>query len=643
MKRLIHAQSTREPGVTVIEDLHWIDPATEMFLANHVEAVQGTRGLTVLNFRPEYHARWMSRSYYRQVGLAPLGADALDQLLAELLGRDPALDGLRSLISERTRGNPFFIEELIRSLIEAGGLVGERGAYRIARPIAHVRVPASVEAVLSARIDRLGPRDKSVLQAAAVIGREFPQPILERVADLEAEQLEDSLRNLLAGEFVYEQEPYPESIYAFTHPLTQRVAYGSQLREHRARVHAAVARATADHHQERLDERAALIAQHWEAAGNTLEAARWHARAAEWAGYRDLVGALRHWRRAGELADALPASEENVGLRLAARIRLLDYGYRLGISEEEAEAIFNEAERMASEAGDVRSLVFLLGAYAAVRGLVHGYAPEQADLVRRAFALADRSGDPDLHVAIAAWGIGLFYVGEYREGLAMVDRALELAGEDPGVGAGITMACPYAYCHVVKGGFFLTTMGELAPARPLIERGRDLARDHGDIESVGWSHAMSAWLAYASGELEDALAHAQRYVEIAERIGDAYSRTLAWNMLGWAESWRGEWRRAVESIERAREISKDRTSADLEPAHLAVLAESYLGLGDLERAEALAREGVTVARRRGNVPRELLGSLTLARVLLASDDPATREEIEAVLGRTLELTGEALH
>src|SRR3984893_6110765 len=179
-KRLVRAQSAREPGVTVFEDLHWLDPASEAFVANHVEASQGTRGLSILNFRPEYQAPWMSKSYYRQIALAPLGPEAIEEMLRDLLGSDPSLDGLPDLVRERTAGNPFFIEEVVQSLVEAGSLEGERGAYRLVRPVEAAAVPASVQAVLSARIDRLAEREKAVLQSAAVIGKECSGPVLAR-------------------------------------------------------------------------------------------------------------------------------------------------------------------------------------------------------------------------------------------------------------------------------------------------------------------------------------------------------------------------------------------------------------------------------------------------------------------------------
>jgi class 3 adenylate cyclase/tetratricopeptide (TPR) repeat protein len=645
MKRLTHAQSAREPGVTVGEDLHWLDPASETFLANQVEAVQGTRGLTVLNFRPEYRAPWMSRSYYRQIALAPLGAEATEALLGDLLGSDPSLDGLSELIRERTQGNPFFIEELVQALIEAGSLQGERGAYRLVAAVDEAAVPASVQAVLSARIDRLSAREKALLQAAAVIGKEFPQPLLERVVDLQPRELEDALRNLIAGEFVYEQELYPEALYAFKHPLTLEVAYGSQLRERRGKVHAAVARAIAELYPERLDERAALVAGHWEAAAETLEAARWHARAAAWAGTSDPAEALAQWRRVRELTDGLPESAETTALGLAARIFLLHYGWRLGISPEEAKALFSDAERSAAKAGDVGSRVLLLTAYGGIRLVRDGDVRESARLSRQAFALAEESGDPALYVASPGSPLALSLSGAHREAVTICDRALDLADGDPTVGAGLVFGCPYAAWHGMKG-YALMHLGELEEARRLIEQGRKIAREQGDTEVVGFSHAESAWVAVVQGEPEAALGHAQQALEIAERIGSSFSRDDAWIWLGRAETLRGQWRSAVDALERSAAIARESRSLAGHAARLALLGESYLGLGDPERARALVTEGVETGRAQGNVVFETLATLSLARVLLGSAGAAAREQIEAALARALQLvreTGAKVH
>jgi class 3 adenylate cyclase/tetratricopeptide (TPR) repeat protein len=641
MKRLTHAQSAREPGVLVVEDLHWLDTASETFLANQVEAVQGTRGLTVLNFRPEYRAPWMSRSYYRQIALAPLGAEATEALLADLLGSDPSLDGLTELIRERTQGNPFFIEELVQALIEAESLVGERGAYRLVAPVEEAAVPVSVQAVLSARIDRLSQREKGVLQAAAVIGKEFSEPVLTRVLDLPPQELEDSLRNLIAGEFVSEQELYPEAVYAFKHPLTQEVAYGSQLSERRGAVHTAVAQAIAARYPEHLEERAALVAQHWEAAGETLQAARWHARAAAWSGTNDPTQSLAHWSRVRELADVLSESDEAATLGLTARIFSLHYGWRLGISRGEAEALFSEAERMASETGDVRARAILLSTYGSVRGVGDGDLHEYARLQRQAIALAEESGDSALYVGIAPTSChALSFTGELHEALATSDRAIELAEGDPTVGAGIIFGCPYAWCLEFKG-LNIGQLGELEQARRPIEQGAQLAREQGDIEGLCFSHMFSALFADLAGEPEAALAHAQQALEIAERIGGSQSRAHAWWVLGLAERTRGEWQRAIEALERSLAIAREsRTAVEGVAQRLALLGESYLGLGDTERARTLVQEGLEVASAQGNFPGETAASLALARVLLGSAGSAARAQIESALARALELARE---
>jgi adenylate cyclase len=636
IKRLIRAQSAREPGVTVYEDLHWLDPATEVFLASHIEATQGTHGLTLLNFRPEYRAPWMSKSYYRQIPLAPLGPEAIDELLADLLGSDPSLNGLPDLVRERTAGNPFFIEEVVRSLVEAGNLAGERGAYRLVQMVEATAVPASVQAILSARIDRLPEREKAVLQAAAVIGSECPTPVLARVAHLEAASLEEAMQALVAGEFVFEQELYPETVYAFTHPLTQEVAYQSQLGERRAATHAAVARAIAEQHADRLDESAALLAQHWESAGDVLEAARWHSRAAVWAGTKDPTGSLAHWRKVRELTDSLPESDETAALGLTARIFSLNFGWRLGMRPEEAEALFMEGERIASRTQDLWSHAILLAAYGGIRAQCEGEVREYVGLARQAIALAEQSEDPALYMVVTVATYAFFLVGELREGVAVLDRAIELAEDDPSLGAGIAVKCPLAYCYVFKGGY-VGDMGRLDEARALIERGMELAAEHGDIETLGWGHMMAAGHAYWSGDEEQAVAHAQQSLDIAERIGDSLSRAWAWFWVGSAAQRQGRWEAALDALERSRVITVERTSAlESDGWRLMNLAEAQLGDGAPEQGVETAREAVAVMRERGQVG-EATANVRLAHVLLGSMGLAARAEIESALARADEL------
>jgi tetratricopeptide (TPR) repeat protein len=223
--------------------------------------------------------------------------------------------------------------------------------------------------------------------------------------------------------------------------------------------------------------------------------------------------------------------------------------------------------------------------------------------------------------------------------VAIVDRAMELADGDPTIGAGIAVGCPLALCLVSKGGY-LCDMGRLEEGRELIERGMKLAGEQGDIETVGWGHMWSTWHAYWSGEPETAMAHAQQALEIAERIGDSFSRTWSWFWLGLAARLRGEWRQAIDAIERSQAISRERRAGlDSEGWRLIILGEAHRGLGEAERAVDLLREGVALLRSRGQSA-EALANVILARILLSSEGLAAREEIESALARARELAGD---
>jgi tetratricopeptide (TPR) repeat protein len=405
-------------------------------------------------------------------------------------------------------------------------------------------------------------------------------------------------------------------------------------------VHAAVARTLADHRRERLDENAALLAQHWEAAGEALEAARWHARAAAWSGFGDPTASLRHWRTVRELVDTLPDSEEATALGINARIFALQYGWRLGITSAEAEELFREAEEMALRLGDIRARATLLMAYGMIRGSGDGDVEEYAKLVRESVALAEETADPALYMSLAFGAYALSIVGDYRDAIEQLDRALELADGDTSLGAGVAVGCPYAYCLIFKGGF-LAVLGEWSAAGRLLEAGMKLAGEQKDIETVGWGHMWSGFLCFLRGESDALFGHAQQAIEIAERMGGAFSRAWAWQWFGTAATTREEWEQAIEALERGRAISAEgRTAVEIEPLFLATLAESLLGIGDHEAALAKATSGVKIARERGARGFADLALLAQARVLLASESPEADAAARTTLSELLALVRE---
>src|SRR5262245_46979465 len=281
MRRLLRLRSAAQPALVLIDDAHWMDPASHELVRELAAAVRGTRTLLLTNFRPEYRPAWTGGSHYHQLALSPLGAEAARELLDELLGSHGALSELAASILERTGGNPFFTEEVVRALVGAGNLVGEPGAYRLAAPIESLALPPTVQALLASRIDRLGEVAKQVLQAAAVIGKQFDEPLLREASGIgEPRQLDAALADLEDLDFVRLVALSPNPTYAFKHPLMADVAYGSQLGERRTHLHAVVAAALEKLHADRLGEHALLIAHHWEASGRRFEASRWKRRAA---------------------------------------------------------------------------------------------------------------------------------------------------------------------------------------------------------------------------------------------------------------------------------------------------------------------------------------------------------------------------
>jgi class 3 adenylate cyclase len=277
LRRLLRARGRVGPFIVHLDDAHWIDPQSERLLAEVADVASTSRTLLLLNFRPEFHAAWMARSYYQQVAVAPLGNQATRAMIASLLGDDPSVATLGAMIHERTQGNPFFIEEVVRALDASGAVAGRRGAYRWTATSEPLGVPATVQSLLAARVDGLAERDKLVLQAAAVIGKCFAASVLERVVGVAAAEIAPSLAAREHAEFVHRTT---DTEYAFRHPLTQEVAYGSQLVERRVAVHTAVARALEEVFAERLGEHAAVIAHHWEQAQKPSLAWRWRRLAA---------------------------------------------------------------------------------------------------------------------------------------------------------------------------------------------------------------------------------------------------------------------------------------------------------------------------------------------------------------------------
>jgi class 3 adenylate cyclase/tetratricopeptide (TPR) repeat protein len=627
---LVQAPQRRDPIVIVVEDLHWIDEASEGLLGDLLGSVEGTPTLAIVNFRPEYESCWSPPPEYRQIALAPLGPENTRELLRDLAGEGPSLDGLGEAIHERTAGNPFFIEEIVRDLAESGHLEGERGDYRLVRPVEEVGVPTTVQTILAARIDRLGPEAKSLLQAASVAGKEVGERSLVLVAGFaEDEDGEQALRRLIEAGFLYELELYPERILAFRHPLTREVAYGSQLAEQRAPTHAAVARAMIELNPDRHDELAALIASHLEQGGETLDAARWAARAAHWAGHSRPHDALRLWQTVMDLAGRLDGGEETDALAIASRLRQLDYAWRLGMDREEAARLETEASEIAARAGDLRSLALLQMLRSARPGLEQTTSEWIAG-VAEAKRLADESGDLHLRVAIRAAGSYAYLcAADFDELERAADEVLELTADDPSVGAGIIIGSPVAWAVGAKA-LVRRERAELEEAEGLVDRGLRLAEQHGDPETASWNRGTKALLLAMRGDADAGVAVGRRNCELTERLGDVFSRSLALGNLGAAQLAAGDFAGALDSLEEAERLHREAMDGgdELEAWRAGVRAEALTGLGRAADAVELAAWAADVAARRELRWSQPLALLALGRARAAAGEDGAREALD---------------
>jgi class 3 adenylate cyclase len=631
------ADAAADRLVVVIEDLHWFDAASEALLATWVDALAGTSALLVVNFRPEYQADWMQRSWYRRLPVAPLGPEATRELLGDLLGDDASVAKLADRIHEQTGGNPFFTEEVVQALVDGGDLVGTRGAYRLAVDAATIRVPASVHGILAARIDRLSECDKLVLQTAAVVGQTFAEPIVAAVAELPEQEIRAALSALQAGEFVYEQTPFPVAEYSFKHPLTREVALASQLQQRRRALHAAAARAIEGGNAEKLESHAALLAHHWEEAGDNLAAAAWQMRAARWLRTRDFPAAAHHARRALELLKREPDAPETPALGAEVCRELLALSLRVSFPHEENERIFDEGRAWAETIGDAE-LVARLHQGMAVMCTMDGQP--KASLRHAAEWERTIIASPDAELrACAKWPrIGpLLQMGEIAIAREAICWQLDAVTGHPTWGLRDWGLSALAN-GLLENSRVEMFCGNLALARALAEQCLQVARGVGDLEDQFGAHMRLAGVAWYSGEHDAFRAAIGRLVEVAEKSGSEWLR-------GEAEAWiatrllhDGQAQAAFDVLERkSDEVGSPRLSNHSRLGFQSTLVECTHRLGSTERARSIAEIARTTLRDRGMMPALAELNLILAGILAEGAEPTDFARMEGLLDEVDEI------
>jgi class 3 adenylate cyclase/tetratricopeptide (TPR) repeat protein len=640
VRTLPRSASQDAANVVIIEDLHWIDAASLEFVEALADAVFGTTTLLVVNFRPGFAASLTQRSHYRQVNMLPLPKNEAAILVQEHFGPDPSLALLSRNIIERAQGNPFFLEELINTLVERGDFEGEKGAYRLKGGIDSIPLPTTVQAVVAARIDRLQESAKQVLEVASVVGREISIPILNFIAGLDANELSESIQQLRQAELLYDVPPFERRLLAFRHPLIQEVAYRSLLLERRRKVHAGVAQAIERLFKEQADERASLLAYHLEQAGENIKAAQQNMRAAFWVGAHDPSQALRSWKKVRELLLDQPKSPPTDFLKMAACGQIVNFGWREGMSAADALIYFEEAKELARAAGDMRSNVLIHAAYGRILAN-GGSADEYVEKIREAKAIADEGNDPSVQITLkAVLCHALWLAGGLREALQMNIEAMGRAHEIKKFDRQ-TLGFDIEIWLTALRGRILVMLSRIEEARPFLDHVLHL--DSAQVDHI--HHVMPSMayvdIAWAQGNVGLAQEHADRAFSIAVKSGNPYLRVYAQACRGFSHIIAGRLTHAIEDLSDALSFARSRKAGlENEARILADLANAYRLKGDGATALSTVDQAIVVATERHSRIPECFARIIRADLLLRSASSDQKAEGKHELERATVLMRE---
>ena len=627
IKRILLRESLNQPLMVMFEDLHWIDEQTQELLNLFADAIANAKILLLVNYRPQYSHQWGSRTYYTQLRLDPLGKESADEMLSALLGDNPQLAALKQTIIDRTEGNPFFMEETVQVLLDEGALVREGNACRLTRPIAELKIPPTVQGILAARIDRLPPDSKDLLQALSVIGREFPLSLIRAVAGKSDEQLAGVLGDLQLGEFIYEQPTVGDTEYIFKHALTQEVSYNSILQERRKLLHERIGRAIEELYPSSIDDHLDELAHHYSRSGNSVKALEYLESAGLRAVRRLAYGeAMRNLAAALELLERTPSSPERDRREFALQTSL---GPALmatkGWAAPETERAYLRAERLAETgATPEQQFALLVGLFGLlyVGGNLSGAREQQKPI----WDFVERHPEPVflLEAIHHDWSVALS-AGELEASQRHVERGLKLfESKLRSTAIPLYTAHHPAVCGYAWDAQLSWLRGRPDAARRSVERAVSLANELGDSMSAAFALYEKALVHRMRLEPKLALEIAGVAIDTAEDVGFLYVLRHARVVKGWALTELG---RAEEGVGQIREQT-DALSANREELWLtlclATLADACLRAGRIEDGLKAIGDALDLVRRSGECFWEaeinrLRGELLLAQ---SPSDPA---------------------
>jgi predicted ATPase/class 3 adenylate cyclase len=562
---LLH-ECRRQPVIVLFEDLHWIDSESQALLDSLVDALGAARLFLLVNYRPEYQHGWAARSYYHYFRLDGLAPDIADELLDALLGPDASLRPLKRLLAQRTDGNPFFIEETVLALRETRALEGEPGGDHLARAVEALRVPATVQAVLAARIDRLPEDLKRLLQCAAVIGTDVPFALLRELSEIPAADLRGTLPRLQAAEFLYETRLFPDIEYTFPHTLTHEVAYGGIVSERRRALHARVAETIERLFPDRLGEQVERLAHHTVRADAWTKAVHYLRQAGDRALGRSASREAAAWfSQAIDGLKRLPDEPDTLRLAVDLRLDLRAALYSLGEFEPML-ARLREADELAHKLEDPRRMAWI-SIYEGEHARQTGNFAQALEQIQQALVLAETVGDLAVRLAAHQYlGLACHAVGDYQRAAVHMRTVVAKLPED----------------EAVTAQFRRTQAGSRAGFRAV---------------SLGWLARCLADM----GDFAEGHAHGLEGIRIAESIDHPYSLAAASWGLGYLLAVRGDFEKAVGVLERALSTAREAGLTRMFPQVMRALGLAYARLGRPDDGISLLEEAVRIIESIGLV------------------------------------------
>jgi class 3 adenylate cyclase len=614
------------PALFIIEDAHWIDVVSESMLADFLTVIVRTPSVVLITYRPEYEGALTRVHAAQTIALAPLADSDTAALLNELMGSDPSVGDLAAIITERAAGNPFFAEEMVRELVQRGALAGEHGSYVCSAGVAELSVPATVQAAIEARIDRLNTPAKRTLNAASVIGARFDAELLAALG------IDPVVDELLRAELIDQVSFTPSAEYAFHHPLIRAVAYESQLKSDRAQWHRRLAAAIQEYAPGSVEQNAALIAEHLESAGELRVAYAWHMRAGGWLTDLDFAAARLSWERARRIADALPAEDPGqLSMRIAPRTMLCVTG-GLARAVQEGQGRFAELRELCGAAGDKVSLAIGMTGPAAEL-LYAGRSREGSRLVSEQVALLESIGDPTPTIGLAFGAFCMWFdAGEFGEILRWSQTVVDLAEGDPVKGAGFGVGSPLAVALVYRGvaRWWLGHSGWRQDLHDAVAMAR-CSTQATYAAVVTWAYAYAIHYGVLRAD-DSALCAIREAVQAAEGSSNGVSLSLAQYTLGVALLSRdaaADRDRGLEVMVHTRDMWLRLHALFMVPVVDLLAARGRARRGNRDGAIAVMRKAVDELHQAGRLGYGVWGTGVLVETLLergAQDDLTEAEE-----------------